>query len=256
MSDACASALAMTTRCFSPPLSVANGRVSSAAVPVARERVARDLLIGGAFELERAEVRVAAHQHHVEHAEVEGRVRFLRHNRDAAREIAPRQLVDRPSVEQHARRIAGGSTPAMMRSSVVLPEPFGPSRPTIVPRSTSSDTPSSTRRSSAAAVGERMSWLAASDCSIRQQRARAVTRVLQHPPPGPRSSAQQSRALAPIARRAQTAAGDVNSGLLVTTCGIRRVRRTDRRRAARTPSSSSRAAAGRATSRRGTRRGP
>ena len=33
-----------------------------------------------------------------------------------------------------------------MRSNVVLPEPLGPRRPTIVPRSTSSDTSSSTRR--------------------------------------------------------------------------------------------------------------
>ena len=102
MSDACASALAITTRCFSPPLKVANARVSSAVRARGTQRVARDLLVGGALELERAEVRVAAHQHHVEHAEVEGRVRVLGHDRDPAGEISPRQLLDRPSVEPHA----------------------------------------------------------------------------------------------------------------------------------------------------------
>ena len=67
-----------------------------------RERVARDLLIVRAFELERAEVRVAAHQHDVEHGEVERAVRFLRHDGDAARELAARQPLDRVTVDQHA----------------------------------------------------------------------------------------------------------------------------------------------------------
>ena len=102
MSDACASALAMTTRCFSPPLSVANARASRDAVPVAVKRLACDHLIRRAFELERAEVRVPSHQHHVDHAEVERRVRFLRHDGDAPGQLAPCQLLDRLAADPHA----------------------------------------------------------------------------------------------------------------------------------------------------------
>ena len=68
MSDACASALAITTRCFSPPLSVANGARLERRRAGRRQRVARDRQVVGALELERAEVRVAAHQHDVEDA--------------------------------------------------------------------------------------------------------------------------------------------------------------------------------------------
>ena len=81
----CASALAMTTRCFSPPLSVPNDRPSNAAVPVAssaRRAMARS---SGPSSANGAEVRVAAHQHDVEHAEVERRVRLLRHEGDPPR---------------------------------------------------------------------------------------------------------------------------------------------------------------------------
>ena len=41
---------------------------------------------------------------------------------------------------------AGVTVPDSNRSNVVLPEPFGPSSPTIVPRGTLSVTPSTTRR--------------------------------------------------------------------------------------------------------------
>ena len=46
--EICASAAAMMTRCFSPPLSVANGRSSNAAVPVAASAGARDRQIARA----------------------------------------------------------------------------------------------------------------------------------------------------------------------------------------------------------------
>ncbi len=51
--------------------------------------------------------------------------------RDAPRDVPPRQRRERPSAEQHAGRSCGVSIPLNSRSSVVLPEPFGPSRPTI-----------------------------------------------------------------------------------------------------------------------------
>ena len=47
----------------------------------------------------------------------------------------------RPSTDPSA----GSSTPAASASSVLLPEPFGPSSPTISPRDTSRDTPSTAR---------------------------------------------------------------------------------------------------------------
>ena len=113
MSDACASAPAMTTRCFSPPLSVANGRASSAAVPVAASASRAIARSAGAFELERPEVRIAAHQHHVDDAEIERRLRFLRNDRHAPRQLARAvsPAIGRPSSStwphlrlQHARQ--------------------------------------------------------------------------------------------------------------------------------------------------------
>ena len=52
------------------------------------ERLTCDLEIRDALELERAQVRVAPHQHDVEHAEVERGVGFLRHDRNLARELS------------------------------------------------------------------------------------------------------------------------------------------------------------------------
>ena len=42
----------------------------------------------------------------------------------------------------------GLSVPDISRSSVVFPDPFGPSKPTIAPRGTASDTSSTTSRPS------------------------------------------------------------------------------------------------------------
>ena len=134
----------MTTRCFSPPLSVRT-RAPRSSGAGGGQRLPRDGEIVRALELERAEMRIASHQHDVEHGEVEGGVRFLRHDGDPPRQLAARQSVDAPPVEHH-RADRGVSAPRQQLSSVVLPEPFGPSRPTIAPRSTSSDTSSRTSR--------------------------------------------------------------------------------------------------------------
>ena len=73
----------MTTRCFSPPLSVSKARHESA-VPVDSSACRRDRArTAGTFEREGAEVRIASHQHDVEDGEVERRVRFLRNEGDA-----------------------------------------------------------------------------------------------------------------------------------------------------------------------------
>src|SRR5204862_5699977 len=63
------------------------------------ERVARDREIAGTLELERAEMRIAAHQDDLEGAEIEGRVRLLRHHGNAAREIPARPRDERSAVE-------------------------------------------------------------------------------------------------------------------------------------------------------------
>ena len=126
MSDACASAAAMTTRCFSPPLSVLNRRCSSSPVPVARERIARDGEIARPFELEQPEMRMPAHQHHLEHGVLEGELRLLRHHRnplsDRRAATAGRAAHRRAAPSQRV----GRRVPLSSRSSVVLPDPFGP----------------------------------------------------------------------------------------------------------------------------------
>ena len=106
MSDACARAPAMITRCFSPPLSVANDRDSSAAVPVARNASRAISRSRRSLELERSKMRIAAHQHHVDHAEVERRLRFLRHDAPrAAPAPAAACRATGSAVEQHAARV-------------------------------------------------------------------------------------------------------------------------------------------------------
>ena len=108
-----------------------------------RQRVARDREIGRALDLERAEVRIAPHQDDFAHAVVEGEVRLLRHDRHAARERPARRPLETRAVE-HTRPRDGRRTPASTRSSVVLPEPFGPRMPTNLFAGTSIDTPRST----------------------------------------------------------------------------------------------------------------
>ena len=55
----------------------------------------------------------------------------------------------RPSIRRPAKRISplsGANAPATMLKVVVLPAPFGPIRPTIVPSPTSNDTPATARK--------------------------------------------------------------------------------------------------------------
>ena len=136
----------MMTRCFSPPLRVAKGRASKPAVPVAASAAA-PARNPGALDLERAEMRVAAHQDHFEDGVVERQVRFLGHDRHAPRQHRAR---DAPQVLPVERDAAGRGlrVPASTFSSVVLPDPFGPRIPTQrhlsgdldeTPRSTSAD---------------------------------------------------------------------------------------------------------------------
>ena len=103
-------------------------------MPVATQRFARDGEIVRAFELECTEVRVPSHQHHLQHGEVERRMRFLRHDGDLLRDRAsgqqPKLALDRAAPS----RASGLSTPDSSFSSVVLPQPFGPSRPVSEPR--------------------------------------------------------------------------------------------------------------------------
>ena len=110
----------------------ANGRDSNDAVPVASSACRAMARSVRPFERERAEMREAAHQHHVEHAEVERSRGLLRD--DAIRRARSRRVScssGRP-VELHAAA-GGASMPARICSSVVLPDPFGPRRPTIAP---------------------------------------------------------------------------------------------------------------------------
>ena len=57
-------------------------------MPVAAQRVARDGEVVRAFELEQPEMRMPAHQHHLEHRVLECEMRFLRHDGDPARHRA------------------------------------------------------------------------------------------------------------------------------------------------------------------------
>ena len=109
-------------------------------MPVAASACVRNRQIVGPFERERAEVREAAHQDDVDHAEVERRVRVLRHDGNEAGEFAP--LSSRRSRRSTKIVPADGSIPASSLSSVVLPEPFGPSSPTRSPGAMVSETAS------------------------------------------------------------------------------------------------------------------
>ena len=106
------------------------------------ERISRQREVARSFELERTKMRMAAHQHHFHHRVVEGRVRFLRHN-GQCRAMSRRE---RPASEMpfsDTWPCAGCSTPLKSFSSVVLPQPFGPSSPVSDPRSTVTLTSSS-----------------------------------------------------------------------------------------------------------------
>jgi hypothetical protein len=65
------------------------------------KRLSRNREIVRAFEREGTEVREAAHQDDIENAEVEGRVRFLRDKRNAARDVAPRRRPEWIPAEEH-----------------------------------------------------------------------------------------------------------------------------------------------------------
>ena len=90
----------MMTRCFSPPLSVENGAILERQSAGRLERLPRDRDVRRAFDGERAEMREAAHQRHLEHGVVERRMELLRDHRDALRQRAPRPSSHGLAVEQ------------------------------------------------------------------------------------------------------------------------------------------------------------
>ena len=72
----------MTTRCCSPPLNVEKSRVANASVPVAARASRAMEMSAWPLDLERTQVRVAAHQRKFEHRVIERRMRVLRDHRD------------------------------------------------------------------------------------------------------------------------------------------------------------------------------
>ena len=69
------------------------------------ERLSRDGEVRGPFELKRAEVRMAPHQHHLHHGVIEGGMRLLRHDRDVARQLAARHRPERAVAKTHASTV-------------------------------------------------------------------------------------------------------------------------------------------------------
>src|SRR3954468_2055336 len=65
------------------------------------QRLACDREIAGPFELERAQVRIAAHQHHFDDREVERRPGLLRNHRKPPCDLAPGEPGDRAPVQPH-----------------------------------------------------------------------------------------------------------------------------------------------------------
>ena len=116
MSGLCASAPAMTTRCFSPPDSVLNRRDCEMTVPVARSARAR-WRDRRAFDLERAEVRIAAHRRHFEHRVLEGELRLLRNHRHAPRHRRARDRAEIDAVERDAPAEGRRARPAAEAAS-------------------------------------------------------------------------------------------------------------------------------------------
>ena len=103
-------------------------------MPGGAQRIARDREIVGPFELEQPEMRMAAHEHHLDapctrrRAASPAGTTAIR--RATARRDSSRQ---RHAVEQHLPAV-GTRVPLSRRSSVVLPDPFGPRMPTMPPR--------------------------------------------------------------------------------------------------------------------------
>ena len=100
-----------------------------------RERLTRKPEIVGSFDFERPQVRVAAHQHHLEHRVRERRMRLLRNDGDAPGDCRPPHRAIGCAIHRTTPAV-GPSTPASILSSVVFPDPFGPRMPTAAPRST------------------------------------------------------------------------------------------------------------------------
>ena len=113
----------MTTRCFSPPLSVANGRSFELQRAGGGQRSLDDREVGRPFDLERAEVRIAAH-----HRDFARRCSRTRAASPAARPPCGARAPPREScasgvaVERRRVRAAAVRVPASIRSSVVLPD--------------------------------------------------------------------------------------------------------------------------------------
>ena len=131
-----ASALAITTRCFSPPLSVSKWRHSRFGRPGGGQRPTHRQQVRGASRIRRGR---------------DGR--SVPSARDPARcsrrpgesPAAPppafaraRAWAGSRSAHRRGARspVVGASAPDRMRSSVVLPDPFGPSTPVMPPRAT------------------------------------------------------------------------------------------------------------------------
>ena len=112
-------------------LALATGELIDVPVPEiparsAFHRGAHDREIARAFRLEQAEVRRPAHEHALERGEALGKRGGLRDYGDAARAILVLQGRDVGSCRAVPRRAMTSSMPVMARSSVVLPQPFGP----------------------------------------------------------------------------------------------------------------------------------
>ena len=112
--------------------------------PGRAQRVARDFEIVGPLDLERAEVRIAAHHRHLEHACTRMRAAFPAgpSRSGARRSRAESSQIDAVERDAAARRTEQGRR--AIRSSVVLPDPFGPRMPTRPPRGIRALTPLST----------------------------------------------------------------------------------------------------------------
>ena len=125
--------LAAAQRCEQPVLQVQRaGR---------RQRLLDHRDIGGPFDLERAEMRVAPHHRDFGHGVVERQLRLLRHDRHAPRQRRAARTSREVRRPASPSRAADCRVPASIRSSVVLPDPFGPRMPTMPAAGTSRLTP-------------------------------------------------------------------------------------------------------------------
>ena len=74
-------------------------------VPVAASDSRAMREIGRPFQLKRAEMWMAAHQHHLHHGVVERGMRLLRDDGDAPRDVAPRHRRQREAVQRHGAAV-------------------------------------------------------------------------------------------------------------------------------------------------------